>query len=552
MITSRIGLASAITLFLFADAAGLPACSGRLGALPSESTETTGTVGMQLALPDGSTVTAVSYTITGGPTAKSGTINVGKSSTVSAVIGGLAAGSGYMISLSGNSDGGDSCAGSAGPFTVKANTALAVSIVLTCHQPRTTGGIAISGVVDVCPGLDSINASPSAVDVGGDITITASASPDETAIGFALTYTWTGVTSSDNKGNATLHCATRGSFPITVSVSSGDAACNTSPDPAASATIVVACAGAPTPYAWVGTGGGTNSPLARINTVDGSVTTFNTGPGDAVALDPAGNVWLSDCWNNQLHKVDPASGAVTSYAVPGHCPAGIASDASGNLYVAHGDGGSGVHKIQGSDGSVLWTNPGVCSFWAWGTAVDASGNVWVTCQNANQVVKLKGADGTIVGTYPVGAAPIGVAVDASGNVWVANNAGPSVTKVSGATGAVIGTYSLGNYPWGIAADGFGNVWVAAFSQSGGGGNGYAMKLSGADGSVIGTYAVGATPNGIAMDAVSHVWVVNNVDKTVTELNVSDGSRVGTFNTGISPYGWVGDFTGFALHTFVMK
>jgi streptogramin lyase len=178
-----------------------------------------------------------------------------------------------------------------------------------------------------------------------------------------------------------------------------------------------------------------------MNTVDGSVTTFNTGPGDAVALDPAGNVWLSDCWNNQLHKVDPSSGAVTNYAVRANCPGGIASDASGNLFVAHGDVG-GVQKIRGSDGAELWNNPSVCSAWGWGTAVDASGNAWVSCQNANQVVKLKGADGTIVGTYGVGAAPIGVAVAASGNVWVANSAGPSVTKVSGATGAVIGTHSL--------------------------------------------------------------------------------------------------------------
>jgi DNA-binding beta-propeller fold protein YncE len=127
-----------------------------------------------------------------------------------------------------------------------------------------------------------------------------------------------------------------------------------------------------------------------------------------------------------------------------------------------------------------------------------------------------------------------------------------VTKVNGATGAVIGTYSLGNYPWGIAVDGSGNVWVSAFSLPSGGGSGYAMKLSGADGSIIGTYPVGSGPNGIAIDAAGHAWTVNGADSTMTELNVSDGSRVATINTGIHPYGWMGDFTGFALRTFVMK
>jgi hypothetical protein len=222
---------------------------------------------MQLTVPDGSSVSSLSYTISGGPTAKSGTIDVSKSNTISAVIGGLAAGSGYMISLSGTSDGGDACTGSAGPFTVKPNATLSLSLVVACHKPRANGSITVGGTVDVCPGIDAINAVPSEVTVGNDVAISASASPDETALGSPLVYTWTGVTTSDTKGNAIFHCASSGTFPIAVSVGNGDSACNTPPDPAASATVNVTCDASQVgvPDASVGAPDGAQSTSVVIN-----------------------------------------------------------------------------------------------------------------------------------------------------------------------------------------------------------------------------------------------------------------------------------------------
>jgi hypothetical protein len=238
MTKSKIAIAWMIVLPLLGAPSALSGCSGNGGAM-----EDTGTAGMQVTLPDGSRIGTVSYTISGGPTPKSGTFDVSKSNTVTAIIGGLAAGSGYMISLSAISSAGYPCVGTAGPFTVKANATIPVSVVLTCHAPRRNGSILINGVVDVCPGIDSIDAAPAAVTVGNDITVSALASPDQTSLGFPLAYTWTGVTSSTG-GTATFHCSSPGSFPITVSVSNGDGACITMPpDPAMSATISVSCEG---------------------------------------------------------------------------------------------------------------------------------------------------------------------------------------------------------------------------------------------------------------------------------------------------------------------
>jgi len=209
--------------------------------LPTTGAESTGALGMQLTVPDGSGISSFAYTIGGGPTAKSGTIDVSKSNTVSAILSGLAAGSGYTISIAGTSDAGDTCAGSAGPFTVTANETVSVSLVVACHAPSTNGNVSVHGTLDACPEISSVSANPSEVTVGNDVAITAIAGPDESDAGHPLVYTWSGVTSSDAKGNATFHCATPGSFSVSVAATNGDSACDSSSDPAANATITVTC-----------------------------------------------------------------------------------------------------------------------------------------------------------------------------------------------------------------------------------------------------------------------------------------------------------------------
>jgi hypothetical protein len=196
----------------------------------------------ELTLTDGSTLNSLTYQISGGPTAKSGTIDVSRSDALSVAIGGLAAGPGYLLTLQGTLTSGDPCGGTTGPFAVTANSTTPVAIVLTCHHAGRNGSVAVNGKVDVCPVISSINALPAEVAVGNDIVVSVSAGPDESAIGFPLSYAWTGVTSSDGMGNATFHCATPGSFAVGVTVSNGDPACNNvPPDPATTATIGLTC-----------------------------------------------------------------------------------------------------------------------------------------------------------------------------------------------------------------------------------------------------------------------------------------------------------------------
>src|SRR5262249_46380543 len=93
----------------------------------SASRSDVGSIGLALQLASGATLNSVSYTITGpGGFSRAGTIDTSQSTTISAVIGDIPAGSGYSIALQGTTtDGRTSCAGAA-TFNVVAHATTAV------------------------------------------------------------------------------------------------------------------------------------------------------------------------------------------------------------------------------------------------------------------------------------------------------------------------------------------------------------------------------------------------------------------------------------------
>jgi streptogramin lyase len=102
-----------------------------------------------------------------------------------------------------------------------------------------------------------------------------------------------------------------------------------------------------------------------------------------------------------------------------------------------------------------------------GIALDASGNVWVADYEASKVVKL-GSGGTIMGKTASGGVntPVGIAVDGSGNVWTANYRTNTVSELSGATLQAVSPaagYGLDASlygPFGLGVDASGNVWIS--------------------------------------------------------------------------------------------
>jgi len=275
-----LNLGAALALATVAGCGESPSSDN--GGAPSTDA---GNVGLALQLVPGVVINSFGYAIT-GPKSYSGTIDVSSSTKVSTIIGGIAAGAGYSLTLTGMSaDGQTTCAGASAPFAVMAAATTSVAVAIDCHVGgNKTGSVLINGTINVCPNVDSVAANPP---VGNTIAITASAS-DPDAGPQAVTYSWTtsaGTLSSATAQNPTLTCTGAGNVNLVLTVSDGDAGC------ASTFNLVVACPpeAAVLTSSWVELGAN-NQAIARALTpyatcpaitVDGvpSAMTLRAAPG---------------------------------------------------------------------------------------------------------------------------------------------------------------------------------------------------------------------------------------------------------------------------------
>jgi hypothetical protein len=207
---------------------------------PTGADESVGDLDLALRLPDGRTINTASYTITGpGGFAKTGSIDVSSSSKIAAQVGGLPAGSGYSIAISATTTDGSSTCGGSSAFAVTAGQTAAVTVSVACKQAPRTGSVMVSGVLNLCPVIDGINASPAEVTVGGSVSLTALAH-DSDAGPSALGYSWTtsaGTLSSATGKSPKLTCTEPGTATVALSVNDGDPAASC----AATQSVTVTC-----------------------------------------------------------------------------------------------------------------------------------------------------------------------------------------------------------------------------------------------------------------------------------------------------------------------
>jgi len=216
---------------------------------PPVNHESIGEVDLALQLANGSVIQTASYTIVGPKSfTKSGSIDLSSASKLSATIGGLPAGVGYSITLTATTaDSVASCAGSATFDVLAGKTATAV-VALTCKEAPRTGSVLVSGVLNVCPVIDSLSASPAEVQVGGTVALSALAHDSDVGPG-AVSYTWTasaGTLSDSSAQNPTFTCTTPGNATVTLSVSDGDPAVSCADKQTAHITCSVAAKAAGT------------------------------------------------------------------------------------------------------------------------------------------------------------------------------------------------------------------------------------------------------------------------------------------------------------------
>jgi phospholipase C len=239
---SRASLLAVLSAGAYAAATG---CSGsspvESSPASAENGDQTGTIGLALQT-GGVTVDTFAYAIKGpnGYT-KNGSIDVSQSTTIAAVIGGIPAANGFTITLTGTAtDNTTQCLGTAS-FNVTAGATSTVTVNVDCHEVQTTGSVLVNGVLNVCPTIQGVSASPSTVLAGSNVSLSASAvDPDNGPS--PLTYKWTatsGTFSSATAQNPTFTCTAAGQATITLTVSDGDPSATCAP----SQSVTVTCSG---------------------------------------------------------------------------------------------------------------------------------------------------------------------------------------------------------------------------------------------------------------------------------------------------------------------
>jgi DNA-binding beta-propeller fold protein YncE len=208
-----------------------------------------------------------------------------------------------------------------------------------------------------------------------------------------------------------------------------------------------------------------------------------------VAFDAAGNIYVADAGNGRIQKFGPDRAFLTSWrseASPAvddtflatgrgnkgvanpltHCPAGLALDRQGRVYVS--ERATKTIVVFDPDGRPL-ASAATPSMQPEGLALDSDGNIWVA-DNSNRVLKFS-PDGALLATWDNFAhgagdlkVPMGLAVDAQNRVFVADQG--NRVQVFAPDGAFLDSWGspgiqAGQFtdPVGLALDGAGHVYV---------------------------------------------------------------------------------------------
>jgi sugar lactone lactonase YvrE len=244
-----------------------------------------------------------------------------------------------------------------------------------------------------------------------------------------------------------------------------------------------------------------------INTVAGLL---GNGTPNGIALDAAGNLYFADINNNVVYKLAPGATAGTvvagqlggggstdpsySGAATGaklNSPQYLALDGSGNLYIAdcanhivrRVDASGNISTIPisvpGTPPSILGTPNGL--------AFDTAGNLYVA-DEANHVIFKVSFPGPVVtivaGTYRTSGGnasdpgpalsatlnmPTGVAVDGSGNIYISDLGNSVIRKVTFSNGQISTLPSIPggtlSGPEGLALDAAGDLFISDYNKS---------------------------------------------------------------------------------------
>ena len=322
-----------------------------------------------------------------------------------------------------------------------------------------------------------------------------------------------------------------------------------------------------------------------------------------VALDGAGNLYFTDRYHHRIRKVD-TSGIITTVAGTGESgfggdggpavsaklayPFGVAVDGAGNVYISDRTN----HRVRKVDSTgVITTIAGTGDFGfggdggpavsaqlrhPLGLAVDGAGNLYFVDLANHRIRKVdsSGVITTVAGTGEKGFGgdggqavsaqlnyPNDVVVDGAGNLYIADASNDRIRKVdsSGIITTVAGTGEKGfggdggqavsarlNTSSGVVLDGAGNLYIADRHNS----RIRKVDSSGVITTIAGTGEIGFdgdggpavsallnSPTGVAVDVAGNVYFSDEGNQLIRKV---DTSGVITTVAGMRDYGPAGD------------
>jgi RHS repeat-associated protein len=339
---------------------------------------------------------------------------------------------------------------------------------------------------------------------------------------------------------------------------------------------------------------GSSAGTAGFSGDGGAATSALLDTPGQVALDTSSDLYIADSDNNRIREVNASTAKIATTAGTGGMlgtvgdggpattaalsnPAGIATDAKGNVYIAdtnnqrvqeiaatsHTQFGiamtaGDVYTIAGSpvgvtgdtgDGgpatSALLDSPIA-------VAVDAAGDVYVADYGNNRIQEVAAASGTQRGIAMTAGDMYTVAGSATGNSGFSGDGG-------------VATSALLSFPWGLAVDGGGDIYIADENNNrveevaGATGSQWGQSMTSGDiytvaGSAtsafgdsgnggLATSALLTAPSGVVVDGAGNLYLTDDGNNRIQEVAVATGMQRGQSMTKNDIYTVAGNASG---------
>lgn len=189
---------------------------------------------LALTLTGGVDLSSVTVTVSNSTTSytQSTVVSLVQSQAIRAVLGGIPAGPGYILNVTGTTSTDLPCAGSSAPFSVATGAVTSVSVNVICEASGVDGGtgsVLVSGTTSIGPGcaaVANLSANPAEANVGATMQLSGSGLDSNGDTDVTLTWTLAdasiGSLSTTSGGSAVFTCNAAGTETVTLTASTGD------------------------------------------------------------------------------------------------------------------------------------------------------------------------------------------------------------------------------------------------------------------------------------------------------------------------------------------